>query len=168
MAQKRGGSVYTIAPVNDNSRTRQVHHTLLKAAIGVDSPNGAPVLFSPTDQQQEDESSCDRDLFVLRHQATGGTPIQTAAITQTNPWLLPPQFDPIHIVSGPSSAPTTVAGDLPSVVLAVPPAACSDQSGSMTHGTVATIPMSIAFPDQWSMGPPNCTGSLVQCNSCTI
>lgn len=37
-APREGGSVYTIAPLNEPTRSRQVHCSLLKEVIGVDPP----------------------------------------------------------------------------------------------------------------------------------
>ena len=43
-APKEGGPVYTIAPRDDPTRARQIHHTLLKAMVGVDPPCSTAVM----------------------------------------------------------------------------------------------------------------------------
>jgi hypothetical protein len=41
------GAVYTIAPVTDRSKVRQVHRGLLKARLGSDAPVGPPYTSPP-------------------------------------------------------------------------------------------------------------------------
>lgn len=76
---KEGGSVYTIVPVDDETKARQVHRTMLKAVIGVDSPRHASSHnLSPRDEPPpEEEPSFEYDLFVLDQQpsvANSATP----------------------------------------------------------------------------------------------
>lgn len=49
-APGEGGSVYTIASHEYQTKTKQVHRTLLKAVVGAGSPEGAsasPLLSGP-------------------------------------------------------------------------------------------------------------------------
>lgn len=63
-APKEGGAVYTIAPITDLGKIKQVHRSLLKAQICRDLPIGLP--DSPvTEPVQPLEEGCDEDLFVL-------------------------------------------------------------------------------------------------------
>lgn len=126
-APKEGGSVYTIAPANDLTKTKQVHRTLLKAVVGAGALDGAAAPLPPPldEPQSEDELLC--DLFVLRHEAPRAAPIQTAAVTQTTPRLLLPQVDQGSPVPGPSVAPAAVI-DFPSGHSAIPSATYPDTS----------------------------------------
>lgn len=67
---KEGGSVYTIVPVDDETKVRQVHHTMLKAVIGVDSPgHTSSHNSSPRDEPPpEEEPLFECDLLVLDQQ----------------------------------------------------------------------------------------------------
>lgn len=52
-ATKEGGLVYTIAPVDDQTKTRWIHRTMLKAVEGADSDDCAsfcsmPLVADPT------------------------------------------------------------------------------------------------------------------------
>lgn len=64
---REGGSVYTIAPVDDETKGRQVHRTMLKAVVGVDSPRPASSHnSSPRDEPSpEEEPPFEYDLLVL-------------------------------------------------------------------------------------------------------
>lgn len=63
-----GGFVYTIAPVDDQTKVRQVHRSSLKAVAGVGPLGGitAPNSPPPYPNSSEDELSCDGDLFALK------------------------------------------------------------------------------------------------------
>lgn len=62
-----GGSVYTIVPVNDETKVRRVHRTMLKTIMGKDLPN--PVSPDPVLPREEsppkEQSSFEYDLLVL-------------------------------------------------------------------------------------------------------
>lgn len=76
-ASTGGGSVYTIAPVDDPTKARQVNCTLLKAVVGAVPQSGASAPCAlPTDSpRSEDELSCDGDLFLLVHETPQVTPV---------------------------------------------------------------------------------------------
>lgn len=63
----KGGSVYSIVPVDDETKVRQVHRTMLKAVVGVDSPGHAssPYLSPRGEPPPEEEPSFEYDLLVL-------------------------------------------------------------------------------------------------------
>ena len=64
---KEDGSVYTIVPVDNEPKVRQVHCTMLKAVVGLDSPRHASSHnLSPRDKPSpEEEPSFEFDLLVL-------------------------------------------------------------------------------------------------------
>lgn len=128
-----GGSVYTIAPVDDLAKVCQVNRTLLKAVVGAAPSDGALVLCSPpmVQSQSEDDLSGDGDLFVLGHEAPRATPAPTAAVTQTTPGLLLPQSASAPVGLGPSRAPATGTADLPSTFSAVPAIASDIGEGAV-------------------------------------
>lgn len=56
-APKEGGSVYTIAPVDDQTTIKTVHRTLLKAVVGAGAPDGpvappSPLLEQPLSEEE--------------------------------------------------------------------------------------------------------------------
>ena len=126
-----GGSVYTIAPVDDPTKARQVNRTLLKAVVGADPKGGAPAPCSPpTDSpQSEDERLCGGDLFLRGHESSQETPPRTATVTQTTPLLLLPQADPIPVR----------AADLPSTVPATPLRRLPDTSEAAVRRTAGRL-----------------------------
>lgn len=75
-----GGSVYTIAPVDDPTKARQVNRTLLKAVVGAAPQEAALAPCSPQfdSPQSEGELSCGTDLFLWEQE-----PPPAAAVTQT-------------------------------------------------------------------------------------
>lgn len=122
-APKDRGSVYTIAPTSDLSKVKHVHRTRLKAVVGAGTPDHGVAPFSPplNQQQSEDESPPDGDLFVLRQEVPNTTPIRAAAVTLATPRLLLPQVDLVPNLPGPSVESPAVAG-APSVLRVDPPA----------------------------------------------
>nr|XP_057913595.1 uncharacterized protein LOC131107503 [Doryrhamphus excisus] len=121
-APGQGGSVYTIGPVDDLTKVRQVHRTMLKAVVGVDSSGSASSHNSPlvAEPPVEDECSFEYDLLVLGHQ----TPEVPAAMPTTRlvtmtcptPQILvpPPNSDP------PGRRPSSASPEEASTSLAVP------------------------------------------------
>ena len=121
-APREGGPVYTIAPMDDQTKVRQVHRTLLKAVAGA-APQGSalPPCPPPLDRpRSEDELPFDGDLFMLGPETPVSAPARTAVVTQTTPRLLLPPPDSAGSES--SSAPSTAVADPPSISLAVPSA----------------------------------------------
>uniref|UniRef100_A0A665U756 Gypsy retrotransposon integrase-like protein 1 n=1 Tax=Echeneis naucrates TaxID=173247 RepID=A0A665U756_ECHNA len=122
-APKEGGSVYTIAPVEDPSKTKHVHRTMLKAVVGMGSPveaipAPAPVVEGPP---PEDGCSFEYDLVVLRPPlsaspsappASGSTPL-AEPVLQTSGF--PAQGTPEYgrrgsmLLAPSSGAPTSLA-----------------------------------------------------------
>lgn len=92
-APNEGGSVNTVAPIDDPTKARQVNWTLLKAMVEADPVGGTSAPLPPTSGQplSEDELSCDGNLLVLGHGAPPAAPIQTTTPLTTNPQLLPAQ-----------------------------------------------------------------------------
>lgn len=130
-APEGGGSVYTIAPIQDQSKAKQVHRTLLKAAVGAEPSGGAATPPSlPADQpSSEDELSREEDLWVLVHEAPQVIcPGTAAATTATTPQLRPIQLESVCPTPGPSRAPAAVTAELPSAPLVVPPTLNPDSS----------------------------------------
>lgn len=90
VAPKEGGSVYTIAPVDDPTRTKRVHRTMLKAVVGMDSPGdtSSPPLSSEG-PPSEDSCSFDYDLVAFGPQPSAGSPdplpTGSIALTQSLP-----------------------------------------------------------------------------------
>lgn len=64
-AAKTGGSVYSIAPVNDLSKVRQVQRSALNLWISKDPGHGSPELAMPEPLLQLEEEVKNADLFVL-------------------------------------------------------------------------------------------------------
>ncbi|TWW67306.1 Retrovirus-related Pol polyprotein from transposon opus [Takifugu flavidus] len=65
-APQDGGSVYTIAPTDDQTKVQRVHRTLLKAVVGEAPLGGQLVPSSPSsDQSLLDEQADEEDLFVM-------------------------------------------------------------------------------------------------------
>uniref|UniRef100_A0AAQ4S8F2 Gypsy retrotransposon integrase-like protein 1 n=1 Tax=Gasterosteus aculeatus aculeatus TaxID=481459 RepID=A0AAQ4S8F2_GASAC len=77
---REGGSVYTIAPVDEPTKVRQVNRALLKAVAGPHPPNDPAAPCSPLDDSplSEDELPGD-DLFVWRSEAPPVVPTQVVA-----------------------------------------------------------------------------------------
>lgn len=87
---KEGGSVYTVAPVDDPTRVKRVHRTMLKAVVGMDSPGdiSSPPLSSE-EPPSEDSCSFDYDLVAVGPQPSAGSyaplPTGSTALTQSLP-----------------------------------------------------------------------------------
>uniref|UniRef100_A0A3B5RCP4 Integrase catalytic domain-containing protein n=1 Tax=Xiphophorus maculatus TaxID=8083 RepID=A0A3B5RCP4_XIPMA len=69
-APKGGGSVYTIVPLDDQTKVRQVHRTMLKSVVGVVPPDHTPPHNLPPVEKglTEDNGPFDYDLFVCEQQ----------------------------------------------------------------------------------------------------
>lgn len=81
----------------------------------------------------EDESACDGDMLVQRHEGpqvilTLSTSARPVAMTQTTPLLLPLQSDVVPTAPGPSVVPQAVTMGQPPVSLAVPSTSYPDTS----------------------------------------
>ena len=109
-APKQGGSVYTIAPVDNPTQERQVHRSKLKVVIGLDSPGPVSSQNSPPVEEPPSEEAhpFDCDLLVLGQQPlTSAMPSRsfTAAseLTAQAPVLHPapdgPQDGPLAVPS---------------------------------------------------------------------
>lgn len=160
-APKKGGSVYTIAPVNDQTKVKQVHRSLLKAVVTVGSPVGtsAPLSPPPDQPQSEDELSCD-DLFVLRRDAPCEIPTHTVGVQQTVPRSLPQPSDSVPTV------PVVHAAGTESLLahLASPPATDPDnsqvtrrrttRSTAGQHSNVYHLPRSVGNSAPIAQAPP--------------
>ncbi|KAK9515992.1 hypothetical protein VZT92_026587 [Zoarces viviparus] len=162
-APKDGGPVYTIAPVDDHSKTKQVHRNRLKAVVGADSP-GRGSTSSPCSIDgpcSEDESSSDGDLWMLQQQeCRRAMPILTSArptaATQPTLGLLPPPFDPV--------APAIARTNQPSASWAGPPPSQHDggdaavrrtlRSTAGQHSNVHHLPRSVEIIADRSANPP--------------
>ena len=119
-APREGGSVYTIAPRDDPTRARQVHRSLLKAVVGLDSPGGAAVSSPPPPEQSqsEDEVSGDGDWLVERPENPLPASFQAEAVTQTTPRLLVPPSDPAPSVPSSLIVPAPVVASTSSLPVA--------------------------------------------------
>ncbi|KAJ7986684.1 hypothetical protein DPEC_G00342450 [Dallia pectoralis] len=103
---REGGPVYTIAPVDEPTKARQVNRALLKPVVEARPLSEAASPCSPPADppQSEDELSGD-DLFILRHEAPLVTPTRVTA-TQPAPrlQLLPAPLAPTgQVPLGPST-----------------------------------------------------------------
>lgn len=127
--------MYTIALADDQTKTKQIHRTLLKAVVGAGSPQCATASPLPHPDQSEDELSCDGDLLVLRHDAPQTTSTYTTAVTQTTPRLLRPQSAVAPTVPDPVVAPAVVTVGLPSAQGAPLPATYPNTDGGAIQRT---------------------------------
>lgn len=90
-APNEAGSVYTTGPVDDPTKARQVHRSMLKDVVGVDSLGCAHAHNSPTTEQlpSEDKCSFGYGLLVLGQQAPVVNVVAPSTIlvatTQTDP-----------------------------------------------------------------------------------
>lgn len=93
-APAEGGAVYTIAPVDNLTKSRHVNRALLKAVVRLDSSGGpATSLSPPLDYSElEEEYFGDCDLLVLRQQP---------------PLVVQPQTNPVSPVLDLVGAPST-------------------------------------------------------------
>lgn len=140
-APQEDGSVYTIAPVDDQSKIRRVNRALLKAMVRKHSPGGAVTNnpFPVNKPPSEDDKSCDGDALVLWHDIPPidptGPPARPSTVTPTTPRVLPPQSEVTPLAPGPSMAPTTVMLCQPSASLAVLPSSPPDTSETAVRRT---------------------------------
>ncbi|XP_035989238.1 uncharacterized protein LOC118561320 [Fundulus heteroclitus] len=116
-APKDGGSVYTIVPLDDQTKVRQVHRTMLKPVVGVVPPDHiSPHNLPPVEKGlSEDSGPFDYDLFVCEQQ-----PLVVASALPSGRLL--PQTPSQEL--GPPSEPA--ASIEPSTSLAVPSTSCAD------------------------------------------
>lgn len=128
---QKGGSVYTIAPADDQTKVRQVHRSLLKAVAGSGPHGGASASHSPSPHRSPsgDELSCDGDLFVLRPQTPVAAPVSTEAVTQTTPQLRLLPSGAAAALPVPVSAPETAAAVAQSVSFAAPTTSDTNDNG---------------------------------------
>uniref|UniRef100_A0A667ZAE4 Gypsy retrotransposon integrase-like protein 1 n=1 Tax=Myripristis murdjan TaxID=586833 RepID=A0A667ZAE4_9TELE len=125
-APNQGGSVYTIGPVDDLTKVKQVHRSMLKAVVSVeptgcaDTHNSSAVDPLPS----EDECSFEYDLLVFGQQPLAVnpsvSPTRLATATQTAPQGPAPP-SPTTSGGGPSTALPTGA----STSFAAPRVSCS-------------------------------------------
>lgn len=84
-APREDCSVYAVAPVHEQTKVRRVHRSLLKALVGVNTPDPAPV-GNPLSRHQsisEDDLSFEGDLFLRpepRRPAPPLPPTRTTAV----------------------------------------------------------------------------------------
>lgn len=79
-----GGAVYSIAPVDNMTKVRTVHRSLLKPVVGGDFPVAVPVSESlSSDPVSEEEASYSEDLF-LRREAQPALPVNASSQSQPN------------------------------------------------------------------------------------
>lgn len=85
-APKERGSVYTIAPVDDELKVKTVHRTMLKPVVWTGSPVGS-VLSSPLPDRlpSEEDLSEEDDFLALRTESLSSPPVQGAVVTQQTP-----------------------------------------------------------------------------------
>ena len=117
-APKEGGAVYTIAPKDDQSKTKTVHRTLLKAVIGVESPGCAAASHPALLDRPVSESSCDGDLLLLVPKAT---PLPTLPATRA---IAEAQTTPQVFCHPAGLVPTEPGPLMPSVLPPAQPADC--------------------------------------------
>ncbi|XP_029941466.1 uncharacterized protein LOC115383427 [Salarias fasciatus] len=156
-----GGSVYTIAPVDDHTKARQVNRALLKAVVTTAPTGSAQTPCSPPNDlpQSEDELSGDEDLFLLGQEASRAAPAPTAAAPHTTPQSLstPPESDPTVPGNGP---PVLLA--VPSVTLEVPSGTTIRRTARSTagrHPNVHRLPRSVQEPVQGAADPSDLASS---------
>ena len=129
-APAEGGSVYTIVPVDNPTKIRQVHRKMLKAVVGVDPPGCAPPHDPPPVEEPvaENDDSFEYDLLVLRPQPPVASAVRhdtsSTAVTQARPQRPVLPSDPDPQVGVPLSAPRTGARNLD----AAPPVSCPGPS----------------------------------------
>ena len=65
-APREGGVVYSVAPVQEQSRVRRVHRSLLKTLVGVEIPDPAPAEGAVLEPHsiRDEEPSLEGDLFL--------------------------------------------------------------------------------------------------------
>lgn len=103
-----GGSVYTIAPADDETRVRRVHRTMLKAIIGQDPPGNTSLHDLPLHEESppEEEPSLEYDLLVLGQPSSGTVPAESPVGPTTSevpPSVLTDQSSSLVRVSDPGN-----------------------------------------------------------------
>ncbi|XP_042338496.1 uncharacterized protein LOC121939556, partial [Plectropomus leopardus] len=111
-APKEGGSVYTVAPADDQTKAKHVHRSLLKAVVRT-GPGYTSDPLVPTSVHLQSEDDDGDSWFVLRYEAPSVIP----QITFPGPL---PQTDPAPIGSVPLVSPAAMAASEPSVRVEVP------------------------------------------------
>lgn len=119
-APREGGSVYTVAPIDDQTKTKQVHRTLLKAVVGASPLEGNSTSPHQSLGQPQSKDEMGDDLFA-RNEAPPVTPTHTV-VTQAGPPLLHPQSAAAPTIPDPIAVPASVIKSAPSVHGAPPPA----------------------------------------------
>ena len=154
-APREGGSVYTIAPRDDPTRARQVHRSLLKAVVGLDSPGGAAVSSPPPPEQSqsEDEVSGDGDWLVERPENPLPASFQAEAVTQTTPRLLVPPSDPAPSVPSSLIVPAPVVASTSSLPVARNAVRRTIRLTAGHHPNVHHLPRSAGDAGQGSVNP---------------
>lgn len=165
-SRERGGSVYTIAPIQDQSKAKQVHRTLLKAAVGVDPPgDGAAPSSPPTDQpSSEDELLREGELWVLVQDAPQVTHSGAAEAAVATPQPLPTQIESVCRAPDHATTSVVVTSDLPSAHFVVSPTSNSDdstlsvrrtaRSTAGQHSNVHRLPRSVGEVARGPVNPP--------------
>ncbi|XP_043999798.1 uncharacterized protein LOC122846747 [Gambusia affinis] len=150
-APKERGSVYTIAPVDDELKIKTVHRTMLKPVVWTGSPVGS-VLSSPLLDQlpSEEDLSDEGDFLVMRVRSLSPPPAQGAVVTQQtpHPWAT---VQPDQELPGPSRIQGPLEVELPSL----PQPATSRESVRRTqratagqHSNVHHLPRPAGAPEQ--------------------
>lgn len=159
-----GGSVYTVAPLQDLSKIKRVNRSQLKAAVGVNLREDTAAAPSPPsrDQSSVDELLREDGLWGLVQEPARVTGLETAAMAATTP----PHFTGFELSSptpGPSTAPAAVIADLPLVhnVPPIPDPAISTslvrrsvRSTAGQHSNVHHLPRPVGEPAHWAVGFP--------------
>lgn len=100
--------MYTIAPVDDETKVKRVRRTMLKAILGVDSPGRASSHNSPRVEgpPPEEECSFEYDLLVLGQQpSVAASALPSARPAMTTFQLSVPSADPDSSRSSPLMVP---------------------------------------------------------------
>lgn len=166
---KEGGAVYTIAPKDDQSNTKNVHRTPLKAVIGVEPPGCAAASHPAPPDRPVSESSGDGDLLLLVPEAA---PLSTLPATraiaeaQTTPQVPRHLADLVPTEPGPSM-PSVIAPAQPAAPLVIPSTSSSDTSNMAPrrsarstagqHSNVHRIPRPVG---DLALGAVNSQGSV--------
>uniref|UniRef100_A0A3B3XY23 Gypsy retrotransposon integrase-like protein 1 n=1 Tax=Poecilia mexicana TaxID=48701 RepID=A0A3B3XY23_9TELE len=114
---KEDGSVYTIAPMNDQTKVRRVHRTMLKPVVGVVPPDHIPPHNLPPVEEglSEDNGPFDYDLFVCEQQ-----PLVVASDLPSS------RSQPQAAFQEPGAPCEPVVSAEPSTSVTVPPVSCPD------------------------------------------
>lgn len=166
---KEGGAVYTIAPKDDPSKIKHVHHTSLKAVIGAESP-GHVVAHHPSPRDRlASESSCEGDLLLLIPDAAPlSTLPATRAVADTETTSQVPHHPAGLVPTEPGpSMPSLMAPAQPSAPLVIPSTSSSDtstmaprrsaRSTAGQHSNVHRVPRPVG---DLALGSANSQGSV--------